>query len=250
MKQILIFSILLAFFSVFGQKTVKNQIGTSVWRIGDRVFADNKQDYVISYDKQNHKIREWKVFRDTSGNIIDTTEVEFDINDKETHIYGGKLHTYFYYDNFGNQIGINICQKKDTTKIVYHPIYDNLGRSIQETASFNGIDYKYPITYTYKKNMIIRNENDLTIVTKKRNKFNQLTFYESITNNEKGKRIETLTYKYDKKGKIRIYVKRIGNKVVKKTTHYYERNKEKYQIEEYYNPDYKVITTFKYEYWE
>ena len=248
------FAILLLIFAYcltgFGQ-IVKEQIGTSVWTKDGKVFADSAISYIISFDNQKRKTKEWQVYRDLNGEIKDTNYAFVNIFDKPTHQYGGREHWYTEFDSLGTEIKIIAYRPKDTLVYTYHPEYNDKMKLIRKTLTYNGELGYFPITYTYKGRTTIENQNDgLVITTEKRNKLNQIIYIKTITNFQGDKNTDIIKYKRDSKGNVLLYTKVINGKQFKKTTHYFKNGMEQYQIEQFYNPNYTITTTFKYEFWQ
>jgi hypothetical protein len=249
MIRLIIFLMVINSITVSGQN-VKEQIGTSVWIKDNKIVADSTIALKLSFDKQNRKTREWQLYRDTLGIILDTNYAEVDTAGRVLHFYGGKEHWYWQYDSLGNELESIAYRKEDTLIFNYELSYDKKGRVINRTSKFNGEFYSSPTNFKYKKHITIQNDNNLVITTTKRNEANQIISIETITDYINHKSVQLITYRFDKEGKLILYTKMKDGNTLKQTSHFYKDQIEEYQIEQFYNPNYKIITYFTYEYYE
>lgn len=241
--------LILACSSGFGQ-AIKNQIGISIWERKGKVFADSSVSFVISYDQHQRKTREWQIYRDLKGEITDTNYVDLDSLGRCIHFYGRKEHWYYQFDDFGTIVGLQIFRNNDSSIYVYHPIYNKKGKLVQNTTTFNNQNTNITSTFRHIGKTVIENQGEgMVIVIEKKNKNKQILYKKTIVNLPKEKYSETIRYKRDSKGNTKRYKKKVDGKLFKKTTHYFVKGVEKYQVEQFFNPDYKIKTSFIYEYW-
>lgn len=249
MRKIFTFILIIHSFLAFSQK-IKTQIGTSTWMKNDIIFVDKEIDYIKSFDKEQRLEKEWKINRDTSGKIIDTVIVKVDTTDKETYYYGGKEHWYFKYDTLGTLIEITFNRKNNLIVIDYEPTYDKSGKLIKTIQSTNGVVSNGPPTlYTYKGRTTIKKEYNNLFIQKK-DKLNRIIYSKTETIIAGKKSVTIVKWKRNKNGNVVKYTKLKDGKLIKKTIHNYIDGIEQSQIEEYFNPNYQVVTKFSYEYWD
>jgi len=244
---ILVFFFIFISLMTYGQ--FRKQIGTSVWVKKNEVFVDSTISYIISYDKEGHKIQEWQIFLDTSGRIIDTNIVDLDTVGRAIHLYSGKEHWYYEYDSLGTRTKCVAYRLNDTINIIIHPVYRN-GKLIQTTMSYNNQSFSDTIVYEYHDSTTIENQGGGEIIeTRIRNSLGQTIHSKIETNYNDQKSTTIIKYEIDDKGHVVLYSKVIDGNEAKKTTHFFKDGFEQSQFEQYFNPEYSVITLFKYEFW-
>ena len=236
MKKVTLLLISLKIFSVYSQ-SVKEQIGTSIWLRNGKVFADSTVAYVISYDRQHHRIREWQVYRDTSGIITDTNYVDLDSAGNVLHSYAGKSHYYFEYNIHGSLIRTIAYLKNDTIDFTAIPLYDHKGRLSSYSNGIQTYKYRGRTTFEYIRGKLSRKE--------RRNRNKNIVYGKYI--NEAS--TEILRFKRNRNEEVNVYTKKNNGKLVKRTNHIYKDGVEVSQIEEFFKPSYLIETVFKYEYW-
>lgn len=229
-------------------QSVRSQIGTSVWKKDGKVFAGPSVSYIIDYNRQGNKTREWQVSRDTTGNVVDTNYAELDDAGRLIHFYGGKEHWYSEYDSLGAEIKIVACNANDTFVAVdYLPYYEK-GRLIRKMHLYNGQPGAVAVTYTYKGHTVIENQSDVTVRTVKYNKLKQQVYVKDAVNYNNQKHTSINRYRRDTKGNVLYFTKQKDGKLIKSTKHFFKNGVEQYQVEHFYNPEYIVTTTFTYQY--
>lgn len=248
MKEILISVLLLLNMLVYGQ-SIRKQIGTSVWKKEGIVLAGPFVSYVIDYNKQGNKTREWQVSRDTTGNVVDTNYAELDNAGRLIHFYGGKEHWYSVYDSMDTETKLTAYRTKDSFTIIYNPSYRN-GKLISKVPTYNGQPGQYSITYKYKGRTVVESQGGIIVRTVKRNKLEQEIFIKAETNHNNQRTVTITKYRRDAKGNVLYYTKKENGGLTKSTKHFFINGVEQSQIEHFYNPEYIVTTTFTYDFWE
>ncbi|MFY8069180.1 MAG: hypothetical protein ACOVMG_03700 [Flavobacterium sp.] len=248
MKLLYLF-ILLSFNIASFSQVLREQIGTSIWQKEQSIYADSTIAYIISYDKQGHKIREFQIYRDTSGKIIDTNIIELDANERVVHFYGNKEHCYYEYDLFGTETKITINRLQDTIVILYEPQYEK-GKLVSKKHIYNGKKEIGETTYKYYGDTTVENQSGIVIEKTVYNKMKQKIFIMTETNHNEKKSLRIIKYQRDEEGRVINYSQEVDGVVFKRTKHLFVNGLEKSQIEYFFNPNYIITTTFKYEYWK
>jgi hypothetical protein len=76
-------------FFLFGQN-IKKQIGVSVWQKNNKTYIDSTTSYIIYFDEQGRKQKEWQIYLDSKGIITDTNSSILDTNGRMVEFYGSK----------------------------------------------------------------------------------------------------------------------------------------------------------------
>ena len=215
--------------STHGQS--RKQIGTSVWKVGNKIVSKSSIDHILEFDQRGKLKSEQKIFRDLQGISIDTVKAFYDQkgNLVEYHSTENRTINIAEYDSLKTQIKMTIMSLTDTVVQVSKPLYVELTDS---TKRFK-LDYDGIILYTYEKwtadgkPMLLDRKTEI---------------------NGEIKSTETLKWRYEIYGNVTEFIKTFNDKVVKRTNHFYKDNFETKRIEQYFNPDYTIITTYKQEY--
>src|SRR5690606_31361693 len=229
-KTLILLSILnIITLSTHGQS--RRQIGTSVWKVGNKIVSKSSIDHILEFDQIGKLKSEQKIFRDLKGTATDTVKAFYDQKGNLIEYYNTESRTTSIteYDSLKTQIKTTVMSLTDTVVQVSNPIYVELTDS---TKRFK-VDYDGIILHKYEK--WTADLKPILIETKT-----------EVDN--KIKRVERLTWEYTTNGNVTEFIKMLDDKIVKKTNHIYKDNLETKRVEQYFSPDYTIITTYKHEY--
>jgi hypothetical protein len=208
----------------------RRQIGKSVWKVANEIVSKSI-DHILEFD-QNGKLKsEQKIFRDLKGFATDTVKAYYDDKGNLIKYHSTESRTTYItdYDSLKTQIKITTLGLNDTVISISNPIY------IEVTDSSKRFKVDYDGTILNKYEMWTSDMKPLLMETKT-----------EVDN--KIKRVEILTWEYTTNGNVTEFIKTLNDKIVKKTNHLYKDNLETKRIEQYFSPDYTIITTYKHEY--
>jgi hypothetical protein len=104
---------------------------------------------------------------------------------------------------------------------------------------------------TYSGDTVTETTGKKLVVKKVNAKNNLLLYqYDILYIDDEHTQTSTNIYIRDSNLNVLNYKKYSNKELVKEGIHYFRKDgKEDYQIEKFFNPDYKIITKFHYEYW-
>jgi hypothetical protein len=223
-----------------------------MWLKNGKIISPPSVAWLTDFDRQGKKIKEWQVFRDTTGAVYDTSYVDLDDKEREIHGHSTGEDTYTFYNNRGEVIKTIYIKGKDTIINENIQVYTN-DTLVKSKQLVNGSDINSYYEYSYKDGFKIgkmyQGEKLYVITEEKRNKANKLLVWSNTLTNTTPYSKEKREYQYNTDGTDLSYRQFVDNQLIKTTQYEYKKGLQVLRTEYYYNPTYVVKTTYSYEYW-
>lgn len=226
-------------------QNIKVKIGVSVWNNEHNYVNDSVIIYKGLY-QNNRLVKEWHVFRDSTGATTDTTEIFLESLDRIIHAfyYPSNQHQEYNYADKHALASYTLTTSQNKFNYEYKTLSSRNDTIIASLIFRNGICMGDTVKYIYANNSIsILSYKQKTIQTYNNN--GKLIKWEHLVDSNPPVS-EIRMYSLDSLGNEIVFTKWINGKLKKVTDHFYQNGLEIRRVEMFHNPNYTISTYFHY----